>query len=118
VIKLHSVLELDHTIQCTWVDNYSQNVFWATFQDSTGRGTHVCLDLRNDSATQSRLFEKARYPTMPEAVLLELGGEEEGIVIPLISRWLDSEEPHRVGFRAEGLDILIKGFLRVGESVA
>ena len=110
-----SILDLDDTARVVWVDSYSTKVFWVDFEDSLGRRATVCIDLRKDSPTRNRLFEKAMHPTKPGAILVELGGEEEGIAIPLISRWLDSDEPRKLGIREEGVELVKNAFLRLGE---
>jgi hypothetical protein len=116
-MTLDSILDLDDSARVIWVDSYSTNVFWVDFEDASGRRATVGIDLRKDSPTRNCLFEKARHPNKPGAVVLELGGEEEGIAIPLISRWLDSDEPRKMGYREEGLQHVKNAFLRLGEPI-
>lgn len=117
-----SILELDDTAQVTSMDGYggisqesTQTVFWVNVQDAKGKQTQVCLDLREGSQTRGRLFEKARHPSKSGAILLELGSDEEGIVIPLISHWLDSDQPKKGGLRDEFTELAKKAFARLGE---
>src|SRR5437899_3127577 len=116
-MTLVSILDLDRSARVVWVDSYSTNVFWVDFEDATGKRALVCIDLRKDSPTRNRLFEKAMHPNKPGAVLVELGGEEEGVAIPLISRWLDSDEPRKMGIREEGIELVKTAFLRLGEPI-
>jgi hypothetical protein len=116
-MTLLSILELDDTARVIWVDTYSSNVFWVDIEDAKGQRALVGIDLRKDSPTRNRLFEKAMHPNKPGAVFLELGGEEEGIAIPLISRWLDSDEPRKMGCREEGVELIKSAFLRLGEPI-
>jgi hypothetical protein len=44
---------------------------------------------------------------------VELGGEEEGIAIPLISCWLDSDEPRTMGISDYSLEHITNAFLRL-----
>ena len=113
--RMVPVLDLDPAAEVVWVDSYSAKVFWARLTDPDGRCAFVCLDLRPESPTRGRLFENARHPTNPDAVLLELGCEAEGFAVSRISRWLDSDAPQTEGFRDEGLDLIRRAFLRLGE---
>jgi hypothetical protein len=117
-MDLVSILELDSSARVIWVDSYSTNVFWADFEDAQGKRALVCIDLRKDSPTRNRLYEKAMHPNKPGAVLLDLGSEEEGVAIPLISRWLDSDEPRKIGIREEGIELVKRAFLKLGEPSA
>src|SRR5262245_46906718 len=117
VVKLVSILDLNATARVVWMDCYSTNVFWADFEDAQGRRALVCIDLRKDSPTRNRLFDKAMHPSEPGATLVELGGEEEAVVIPLISRWLDSDEPRKMGIREQGVELIKEAFLQLGDPV-
>jgi hypothetical protein len=75
-MTLLSILELDDTARVVWVDSYSTNVFWVDFEDAKGQRALVGIDLRKDSPTRNRLFEKAMHPNKPGAVFLELGCEK------------------------------------------
>lgn len=116
-MTLLSILDLDSTARVIWVDCYSTTVFWVRFEDAKGWQAIVGIDLRMDSPTRNRLFEKAMHPNKPGAIFLDLGGEEEGIAIPLISRWLDSDEPRKLGYREEGVELFKRAFLRLGEPI-
>ena len=115
-MELVSVLALDESARVALVDSYS-NVHWAMFKDAQGQIAHVCIDRRDGSATKNRLFDKARHPDKPGATLLELGSEEEGIAISLLSRWFDSDEPRKMGIGDLGLEIVRDAFLRLGETI-
>src|SRR5215471_11822320 len=116
-MPLGSILDLDDTARVVWMDSYGTSVFWARFEDTKGKSAIVCIDLRKDSPTRNRLFEKGRHPKKPGAILLELGGQEEGVAIPLISRWLDSEERRKQGTREECLDLCRNAWLRLGQPI-
>lgn len=116
-MELVPISGLDETARVTHMASYGLNVFWAMIEDASGKKTQVCIDLRAESPTRSRLFEQARHPNQTGARLLELGCEEEGIAIPLISRWLDSEEPSRMGIHDKGIELLKMAFLKLGESI-
>ena len=62
----------------------------------------------------NRLFDRAMHPNKPGAVLLELGGPEEGIVIPAVSRWLDADGPKKLGMREGARELFMNAFLRLG----
>src|SRR5262245_54320594 len=115
-MMLLPVSALGDDAQVTWVDGYGDGTIWAFFRDSEGRCASVCIDGRKGSPTQHRLFDQARHPRQPEARLIDLGASEEGFVIPLISRWLDSDEPRKIGIREEGRELLQAGLVRLGES--
>ena len=72
---------------------YNDGTVWFGFEDDESRYAEVCIDGRTGSPTRYRLFDLRRHPKKPDAMLLELGAPEEGIVIPLISRWLNSAAP-------------------------
>lgn len=112
-----SVLALDATARVVWVDSYPTNVFWAEFENATGQRAIVCIDLRQGSQTRNRLFEGAMHPNHRGAVLLELGSAEEGIAIPLISRWCDSDQPRKMGYRDDAIELIKNAFLRLGEPI-
>ena len=116
-MPLVSVLDLDHTAHVTWVDCYSTKVVWAKIQDAKENLAFVCIDLRKDSPTRNRLFERAIHPVRADAVLLELGSEQEGIAVPLISRWLDSDQPTKLGMSEQGRELVKNALLHLGEPV-
>ena len=55
-----------------------------------------------NSLTRYRLFQQARHPNQPGAILVELGTPEEAIVIPLLSKYLDSGGPKALGLTEYG----------------
>lgn len=71
------------------VDFYGDLTMHASLIDDAGQWMEVCIDGRKDSPTRYRLFQQGRHARKPGASLIELGGQEEGIVIPLLSRYLD-----------------------------
>jgi hypothetical protein len=100
-----------------WVDFYGDHTMTACIIDSTGQRTHVCFDGRASSPTRYRLFQQARHPRQPGAVLVELGGQEEGIVVPLLSHWIDSGGPKTLGLTAFGWELARETLLRLGEPI-
>jgi hypothetical protein len=98
-----------------WVDFYGDHTMHACISDEAGQRTAVCIDGRKNSPTRYRLFQRARHPNQPEAVLVELGAEEEGVVIPLLSRYLDSHGPKAAGLTEYGWELARETFLRYGE---
>ena len=84
-------------------------------EDAEGRRATVCLDGRTGSPTRFRLIEGTRHPCHPGGRVLELGCPEEGIAVPLLSHWLDSQQP--TGVVAEyGVELARDALLRLGES--
>src|SRR6185295_13920976 len=67
-------------------------VIWWALEDGDGRRAYVGLDARNSSPKRYRLFQGARNPKSPDCVWIELGSVEEGIIVPILSRHLDSPE--------------------------
>jgi hypothetical protein len=65
-----------------------------------------------------RLFEGDRHPKKESAVLVELGDEIEGIVIPLISRWLDSGDAQQLGVTEWFYERAREAVTRIGEPIA
>lgn len=49
--------------------------------------------------------------------MVELGAEEEGIVIPLLSRYLESHGPKAAGLTEYGWDLAHETLLRFGEPI-
>jgi hypothetical protein len=96
------------------MDAYGDGTIWAALEDGQGRYTHVCIDGRRGSPTRHRLFERARHPRQQAAALIGLGAPEEGVIVPLLSRWLDSDEARQFLTEA-GKEIIQAGLLRLGE---
>lgn len=111
----HSISSLGGDLRISYVDAYSHGVIHAMLEDESGRKISVCIDGREGSPTRYRLFEGARHPRLPEAVLIELGAVEEGIVIPLLSRWLDTDEA-RKEFTSYGYEMIQAILIRLGDS--
>ena len=63
-----------------------------------------------------RLFQQARHPSQPEAALVELGAPAEGIVIPLLSKYLDSGGPKALGLTEYAWELAKEILLHFGES--
>jgi hypothetical protein len=82
--------------------------------DNQDRGVEVCIDLRQDSPTRNRLFEGGRHPRKSGATLIELGSEQEGIIIPLLSRYLDSDEA-RKQLTEYGFELFQDALIRYGD---
>jgi hypothetical protein len=87
----------------------------ACLSDEAGQRTAVCIDGRKNSPTRYRLFEQARHPNQPGAALVELGAPEEGIVIPLLSKYLDSGGSKALGLTEYGWELAREILLRFGE---
>jgi hypothetical protein len=98
------------------MDAYGDGTIWAWIKDGQGCCTEVCIDGRRGSPTRHRLFEHARHPRKAGAILIDLGAPEEGIIVPLLSRWLDSGEPQKLGLTERGKEIIQEGLLRLGEA--
>jgi hypothetical protein len=111
----HLITALGADLRVSLVDAYSDGTVWARLEDGGGRKAVACIDGRAGRPTQYRLFQGARHPNKPEAVLIELGAVEEGIVVPLISRWLDSDES-RKELTSYGREIVQDTLLRLGDS--
>jgi hypothetical protein len=87
---LSPVSSLSRDVYVEWLDGYGDGTIMAALVDSQGRKTHVCIDGRKTSPTRYRLFEQARHPNQAGAILVELGSSEEGILVPLLSRYCDT----------------------------
>ena len=112
---LSPISTLEGTIHVVLADAYGDGTVWFALEDSNARRTHVCIDGRKLSPTRNRLFEAARHPSMTDATLVELGADEEAVVVPLISNWLDSAVPEALGLNEYGWGIIRDGLLRLGE---
>jgi hypothetical protein len=108
------VSTLGDSVRVVLADAYGDGTAWFAFKDAEGRYATVCIDGRRGSPTRYRLFDMARHPKKPKAVLLELGSAEEGIVIPLVSRWLDSAPPRALGLHEIGWDLIRDTLIRIG----
>ena len=109
------VTALGKGLRVEWVDFYSDLTMHACISDETGQRTEVCIDGRMNSPTRYRLFQQARHPRKPGALLVELGSEEEGIVVPLLSKYLDSGGPKALCLTEYGWELARETLLRYGE---
>jgi hypothetical protein len=112
---LFPVNALGKDLRVEWVDFYGDLTMHACIVDGKGQRTAVCIDGRKSSPTRYRLFQQARHPGEPEADLVDLGGEEEGIVIPLLSQYLDLNGPKASGLTEYGWKLARETLLRLGE---
>src|SRR5262245_57355011 len=110
-----SVTALRKGLRVEWVDFYGDHTMHACIADTSGQWTEICIDGRKNSSTRYRLFQQARHPNKPGAMLVELGAPEEGIVIPLLSRYLDSHGPKASGLTEYGWELARETLLRYGE---
>jgi hypothetical protein len=102
-------------LRVEWIDFYGDYTMHACIADEAGHRTAICIDGRKNSPTCYRLFQQARHPNKPEAILVELGAPEEGIVIPLLSGYLDSHGPRASGLTEYGWELARETLLRYGE---
>jgi hypothetical protein len=109
------VTALGKGLRVAWVDFYGDPTMHACISDEAGQRTEICIDGRKDSPTRNRLFQQARHPNKAGAVLVELGAPPEGIVIPLLSRYLDSHGPKAAGLTEYGWELARETLLRYGE---
>lgn len=103
-------------LRVVYVDFYGDHTMHALISDEAGQRTTICIDGRKNSPTRYRLFQQARHPNKPGAVLIELGAPEEGIVIPLLSKYLDSGGPKALGLTEYGWELAKETLLRFGET--
>lgn len=109
------VTALGKGLRVEWVDFYGDHTMHACLSDEAGQRIEVCIDGRKDSPTRYRLFQQGRHPRQAGASLVELGSEEEGIVIPLLSRHLDSGGPKALGLTEYGWERARETLARYGE---
>jgi hypothetical protein len=109
------VTALGKGLRVEWVDFYGDHTMHACLSDEAGQRTEICIDGRKASPTRYRLFQQARHPSKPEATLVELGAPEEGIVIPLLSKYLDSGGPKALNLTEYGWELAKETLLRFGE---
>jgi hypothetical protein len=100
-----------------WVDFYGDLTMHACISDEAGQRTAICIDGRANSPTRYRLFQQARHPSKPGATLVELGAPEEAIVVPLLSKYLDSGGPKGLGLTEYGWELARNTLLHLGEPV-
>jgi hypothetical protein len=109
------VTALGEGLRVEWVDFYGDHTMHACISDEAGQRTEICINGRKNSPTRYRLFQQGRHPNKPGAVLVELGAPEEGIVIPLLSHYLDSHGPKASGLTEYGWELARETLLRYGE---
>lgn len=110
---IYRLSELEGEIEIKIVDLYGDGTVWASMVDSQGRHAVACIDGRDGSDTRYRIFVGARHPSRPEAVLIDLGSEEEGIFVSLVSEMIDAVPP-RFQFTEYGLEIIRDALVRIG----
>src|SRR5262245_34677777 len=110
------VTALGKGLRVEWVDFYGDHTMHACISDDAGQRTEVCIDGRKDSPTRFRLFQQARHPRYAGATLVELGAEEEAIVVPLLSKYLDSG-PKVLKLSEFGWELAKETLRGVGEAV-
>jgi hypothetical protein len=101
----------------TLADAYGDGTVWFAIDGSEDTFALVCIDGRPGSPTRHRLFDQAKHPRKPRAVLLDLGAPEEGLVVPLVSRWLDSAQPRELGLTEYGWELIRDSLLGLGEPI-
>jgi hypothetical protein len=111
------VTALGKGLRVEWVDFYGDLTMHACLSDDAGQRTEVCIDGRADSPTRYRLFQQGRHPRKPGARLVELGGPEEAVVVPLLSKYLDSGGPKALGLTEYGWELARETLLHLGEPV-
>jgi hypothetical protein len=116
-VRLVPVSLLGDSPRVAIADAYGDGTVWFAIDGSEDTFALVCIDGRQDSPTRHRLFDQAKHPRKTGAVLLDLGATEEGIVVPLVSRWLDSAEPHKLGLTEYGWELIRDSLLRLGEPI-
>jgi hypothetical protein len=116
IIRPLPVTALGKGLRVEWVDFYGDYIMHACISDEAGQRTEICIDRRKNSPTRYRLFQQARHPNTPDATLVELGAPEEGIVIPLLSKYLDSGGPKTLGLTEYAWELAKETLLQYGES--
>ena len=111
---LSPILSLENPILVRMVSAYSDGTIWFSFEDNIGKFDQACIDGRSSSITKYRLFDQARHPNSPEAVLIDLGSFEEGIIVSLVSCWLGSHTPQETGITAHGRQLICDTLIRIG----
>jgi hypothetical protein len=108
------VTALGKGLRVEWLDVYRDLTLHARLVDGAGQRTSICIDGRKCSPTRYRLFQQGRHPRQTGVTLVELGAPEEGIVVPLLSHYLDSG-PRAVGLTEYGWELARETLLRLGE---
>src|SRR4051794_24049587 len=92
------------------VDHSGDGTIWWVIEDASEQSAVVCLDGQVGSPTRFRLIEGTRHPRHPGGRVLDLGCLEEGIVVPLLSGWLDSPQS-RVTLTEYGFEVIREALL-------
>lgn len=109
------ISSLKGKLRLEFMDAYGDGTVHGRIEDEAGQKVEICIDGREGSPTRHRLFQKARHPRQTGAELIDLGADEEGIVIPLMSQWIDSDEARRE-LTQFGLDLVRERLARLGDS--
>lgn len=109
------ISSLKGKLRLEFMDAYGDGTVHGRIEDEAGQQVEVCIDGREGSPTRHWLFQKARHPNKPSAELVELGSEEEEIITPLMSQWIDSDEARRE-LTQFGLDLVRERLARLGDS--
>ena len=110
------ISDLHMSLRVTLAGGYEDGTVWFTVADALDRYGTVCVDGRIDCPTRWRLFDGARHPKDEHAILVKLGCPLEGIVVPLLSHWLDTPEP-RTFLTEFGCKMLKDALVRLGEPI-
>jgi hypothetical protein len=108
------VSELGPSPRIIMVDRYGDGTIWWLMEDERQARAVVCLDGCVGSPTQYRLLDGTRHPKHPGGKTLELGCPEEGLAVPLLSRWLDSQIPKDVASEYS-IEVVREALLRLGD---
>lgn len=112
------VTALGNGLKVEWLDFYGDHTMHACLSDEAGQRMEICIDGRKHSPTRYRLFQQARHPNQAGAALVQLGAPEEGIVIPLLSKYLDSSGPKALCLTEYGWELARETLLHYGEPLA
>ncbi len=112
---LSPLRSLNEFITVQICDAYGDGTVWFSLQDSNSRLAHVCIDGREGSQTRFRFFDGARHPNGANAAIIDLGTVEEGVVVSLVSKWLDSGSPEDLGLNEYGWQLIRGTLSRIGE---
>jgi hypothetical protein len=117
VVMRVPVSELGPSPWVVLVDRYGDGTIWWVMEDAEAKWATVCLDGRAESPTRFRLIDGTRHPRHSGGRVLDLGCPEEGIVVPLLSHWLDSQQPADV-VSEYFVEVVREALLRLGEPAA
>lgn len=115
-VTITSLSTLGEPFVVAIADAYGDGVVWFAIDGADDRFALVYIDGRADSPTRNRLFDGAKHPKRGGQII-DLGAREEGIVISLVSKWLDSAEPRELGLTDFGWELIRDSLLRYGEPI-